>query len=208
MRNFEERKAEIFRRSESRIEARKRNRNRILAVCIPLCLTLTVGAVTILPGMLSAGKNRVPGENAAMPEYTGKGTACAVQIERISADSKYQYLEQQPYVLPEDIEKLYYSMESALEMDRGNEQHKEQDNLTDSSGKIDEEEFTLGGAGDPLPSYRITFTMENGTKVIYTLDGYVLKKDTGDDQIVLTQSQRTQLLETLALLIVPKEETK
>ncbi len=52
MRNFEERKAEVFRRSESRIKARKRKRNRILALCIPLCLMLTICSVTILPAML------------------------------------------------------------------------------------------------------------------------------------------------------------
>ena len=42
MRSFEERKAEVFRRSENRIKERKRNRNRILAMCIPICLVITV----------------------------------------------------------------------------------------------------------------------------------------------------------------------
>ena len=55
MRNFEERKAEVFRRSENRIKERKRNRNRILALCVPLCLILTVMSVTMLPSMLSIG---------------------------------------------------------------------------------------------------------------------------------------------------------
>ena len=48
MRNFEERKAEVFRRSENRIKERKRNRNRILAMCIPLCLVVTVWSIMIL----------------------------------------------------------------------------------------------------------------------------------------------------------------
>jgi hypothetical protein len=49
MRNFEERKAEVFRRSEKRIRERKRVRNRILMSCVPLCLILTIWSVTILP---------------------------------------------------------------------------------------------------------------------------------------------------------------
>ena len=61
MRNFEERKAEVFRRSENRIKERKRNRNRILAMCVPLCLILTMFSVTILPAMLPAGMDNAPG---------------------------------------------------------------------------------------------------------------------------------------------------
>lgn len=41
MNNFEERKAEIFRRSEARLLARKKRR-RILAVCVPLVLCLGI----------------------------------------------------------------------------------------------------------------------------------------------------------------------
>ena len=38
MRDFEERKAEIFRRSDERIKERKRNRRRILMTCVPIVL--------------------------------------------------------------------------------------------------------------------------------------------------------------------------
>ncbi len=55
MRNFEERKAEVFRRSESRIKERKRNRSRILALCVPLCLILSVWLVAIQLPMRPGG---------------------------------------------------------------------------------------------------------------------------------------------------------
>lgn len=61
MRNFEERKAEVFRRSEKRIKERKRNRIRILAMCIPLCFVLTIFSVTMLPQFLP--KNMDGAEN-------------------------------------------------------------------------------------------------------------------------------------------------
>lgn len=63
MKNFEERKAEVFRRSENRIKKRKRNRNRILALFIPLCLIVTVWSVTRLPSMFSFGTKKSPNED-------------------------------------------------------------------------------------------------------------------------------------------------
>ena len=58
MRSFEERKAEVFRRSENRIKKRKRNRNLILTLLITLCLIVTVWSVTILPSIFSFGTKK------------------------------------------------------------------------------------------------------------------------------------------------------
>ena len=49
MRNFEERKAEVFRRSEKRIKERKARRNHILMTCIPLVLCVTIFGALFLP---------------------------------------------------------------------------------------------------------------------------------------------------------------
>lgn len=49
MRNFEERKAEVFRRSENRIKERKRKRNSILAAGVPVCLVCIVLVITSFP---------------------------------------------------------------------------------------------------------------------------------------------------------------
>ena len=49
MKGLNEYKAEIFRRSESRIRERRRNRNRVLALCIPLCLILVLIPAAVLP---------------------------------------------------------------------------------------------------------------------------------------------------------------
>lgn len=47
-------KAEVFRRSEKRIKERRRMRRRVLALCIPLCLIVTIWSVSILPVTKSA----------------------------------------------------------------------------------------------------------------------------------------------------------
>ena len=68
MRNLEDCKAEIFRRSEERIKERKRTRKRVLACCIPLCLLLVAGGLYLRPllepvdhmGGTNAGPTPVP----------------------------------------------------------------------------------------------------------------------------------------------------
>ena len=68
MRNIEECKAEVFRRSEERIKERKRTWNRVLACCIPLCLLLVAGGLYIRPllepmdeiGEFKAGDTGIP----------------------------------------------------------------------------------------------------------------------------------------------------
>ncbi|MBQ3028540.1 MAG: hypothetical protein IJD26_05620 [Lachnospiraceae bacterium] len=52
MRNLEDCRAEVFRRSEERIKERKRNRNRALACCIPLCLLFVAGGLYLRPFLL------------------------------------------------------------------------------------------------------------------------------------------------------------
>lgn len=67
MRNLEDCKAEVFRRSEERIKERKRTRNRVLACCIPLCLLLVAGGLYIRPllepvdeiGVLHSGGTKI-----------------------------------------------------------------------------------------------------------------------------------------------------
>ncbi|MBE5930862.1 MAG: hypothetical protein E7268_07410 [Lachnospiraceae bacterium] len=67
MRNLEDCKTEVFRRSEERIKERKRKRNRVLACCIPLCLLLVAGGLYIRPllepvdeSMKSGGTKQIP----------------------------------------------------------------------------------------------------------------------------------------------------
>ena len=64
MRSLDECKAEIFRRSEIKIKQRKKNRNRVLAACIPLCLCISIGAAGVFSGAFGAKSENM----AAAPE--------------------------------------------------------------------------------------------------------------------------------------------
>ena len=193
MRNFEERKAEIFRRSENRIKERKENRMHMLGVCIPLCLALTVSAIAILPDMLPVGPDQVSGENAAMLDYAGETMVSKVQIEAIYPDASKENLTDESYILFEGTGQMYYSMESVFEKGRGNENDKLSDGQLDASTG----ELILGGKH--LPGYRITFIFRDGSVEIYILEGYTLTNNTTDKSITITENQRNELLERLGL---------
>ena len=63
MREIDECKAEVFRRSQKRIKERKKKLNHILSLCIPLFLVVTVCSVMIMPEMMpkKAVKNAAEG---------------------------------------------------------------------------------------------------------------------------------------------------
>jgi len=113
MRNFEERKAEVFRRSEKRIKERKRNRNRILAFCIPLCLIVTVWSIMILPAMMPASKSdNNAGEGMdIMGGVDGTDTAF-VRVEVMSSGTATQST-----ILKDDadeVAQIYYTVQSSF----------------------------------------------------------------------------------------------
>lgn len=60
MKDFEQTRAEIFRRSEERIKERKRNRRRALALCVPLCLAVLVCSALFLPSLLPPQNDTAP----------------------------------------------------------------------------------------------------------------------------------------------------
>lgn len=62
MRELNECKAEIFRRSEKRIAQRKKKRNIIITWCVPLFVFVSLWSVFILPAMLPAGSDMVGSE--------------------------------------------------------------------------------------------------------------------------------------------------
>jgi hypothetical protein len=66
MRDFEERRAEVFRRSEKRIKERKQRRKHILLTCIPMVLCIMMSGVYVLPKMRA---ENLPDWNIA-PEFS------------------------------------------------------------------------------------------------------------------------------------------
>lgn len=72
MRDLEQCKAEVFRRSEEIIRKRKTVRRCVIAACVPLCILLGVWASLILPAMMPASADNAMAEAPAMLEDAEK----------------------------------------------------------------------------------------------------------------------------------------
>lgn len=197
MRNFEERKAEVFRRSENRIKERKRNRNRILALCIPLCLILTVWSVTILPAMLPATEKDAGADQEI--EFNGSTN------DADGADGKHIYLSVE--VKGNDSE-FYSEITDATGVTAVYENvflaFEGQDGGNDMSGIIQESTSDDGSkeSADNSKencSYTITMKAADGTNRIYLLNNNTLKDVTFNRTTILTNEQLADLRLSLGL---------
>ena len=94
MRDLNECQAEVFRRSEEKIKARKRTRNRILAVCVPLCLLLSLKTVTQVPeintGDTAAQQTEIKESNILIPDNAK--VEIQVQMSTASLEDDCNYL--------------------------------------------------------------------------------------------------------------------
>ena len=83
MRNFEERKEEIFRRSEAKIAQRKKNIKRVVATCVPLvlCVTALTGYLTLGGSMEKASAPEAPWQEGAMMDAIANGSGIFYDAE-------------------------------------------------------------------------------------------------------------------------------
>ena len=84
MRDLEQAKAEVFRRSDAKIKKRKAIRRNVIACCVPLVLCIGIWSMTVLPAMMPA-KSADRAESAEL--YNGGGMICAedVTLDRFEA---------------------------------------------------------------------------------------------------------------------------
>ena len=204
MRSFEERKAEVFRRSENRIKERKRNRNRILAMCIPICLVITVWSIMILPAMMPANKsNNSAGEGMDIMGGVDGTEVAFVRVEVMSTGTATQSA-----ILKDDADKvaqIYHTVQSSFVNSGGD--NKESVNDMEDDGLVeDNKDFSQSGTTNLSSEFRIIFTTENGSQTIYSLSGDKLINETTKQETILTEDQRSNLLNMLGLTITREED--
>lgn len=209
MRSLEECKAEIFRRSEITIKKRKQTRNRILAVCLPLCLC--IGAVILWqPGMQ---------HKAGKAENSYKMLSAAPE----SPDNSYSLLDNSfmesvcDTALPVEGEKMeLYAAKvrisglksSQVTENAGQAQYspKEQfeylyDLFVQENGSQVFEDFIISDPSETLknnketPDYTITFTMSDQSEIVFLLTGNILSVKDTEKTITLTPEQKQKLHE-------------
>lgn len=196
MRNFEERKAEVFRRSENRIKERKRNRNRIMALCIPLCLILTVWSVMILPAMLPAGKDAGAEQdmelNGSINDSDGaEAKHIYLSVEVKDNDSDFYSEITDASGVTGVYEKVFLAFE---DQDAGNDMS----GVIQESTSDDESKESTNNSKDSH-SYTITMNAADGSNRIYLLDNNILKDITFNKTTILNDEQLANLKLALGL---------
>ena len=180
MRSFDERKSEIFRRSESRIKLKKQKRNKILALCIPLFFILTVFSVTVLPKMFSS-KTILPAKD--------KG-----QLQSNMEQSQTKYLFASAKVVSNRSSKVFSNITDPATATNAYDSicgifapSETEDAIVDSSKNDVATDNSLKDDGDLKADggYTITFTSADGTIKTYTLDGNELYDNSLNIKITL-----------------------
>ena len=208
MRNLDECQAEVFRRSEKRKKERKRNRNRIMTLCIPLFLVLAVWSVAILLPMFPINNRNL----AAHGNPEAVGGMGGYSADYISVSVAGTGDASQTTILVEDVNiaaQIYYSIDSAF-VYAGEEDDKLSagNGTTDDGAEDQSNNFSQSESTNVASGYTITFTTGTGTQLAYTLNGNVLTDNATKKRVTLTDTQRSQILDKLGLVITWEEEPK
>ena len=205
MREINECTAEVFRRSEKRIKERKRNRNRILAFCIPLCLIVTVWSIMILPAIMPANKsNNAAGEGMDMAGSVDGTAAAYVRVEVMSTGTATQSA-----ILKDDadeVAQIYYTVQSSFVNSGGGNKESAKEEAEDDALTDENKDYSQSGTINLSSGFRIIFSTENGAQTIYSLSGDKLINETTKQETILAEDQRSNLLNMLGLTITWEED--
>lgn len=196
MRELNECKSEVFRRSENRIRERRMKRKRVFALCIPLVLCMTVCSVMILPVMMPAKfANDAVVED--MVEEDASGSYDCSYTEVVIRNTEDPCADSQKITDMAEINKIF----SAIYNLYGN---------ADSAGGVlfeaDADDMQVGESSEQareLSSRRngcvIIFRTEEGSENAYTLDGNELLNVNENTKMTLTDSQIAELKAVLGI---------
>lgn len=204
MREINECTAEVFRRSEKRIKERKRNRNRILAFCVPLCLIVTVWSIMILPAMMPASKSdNSAGEGMDIMGSVDGTDAAFVRVEIMSIGTATQST-----ILKDDaaeVAQIYSTLQSSFVNSGGGNKESVNEEAEDDA-LTENKDYSQNGTTNLSSGFRIIFTTENGAQTIYYLSGDKLINETTKQETILTEDQRSNLMNMLGLTIIWEED--
>ena len=192
MRELNECTAEVFRRGEQRIKERRRKRNRVLAVCIPVCLTAAIWSAMDLPARGPAAETS---DNAqAVLEIDGVAPGSCVcpyaEVEIQAAGHCEEVAD------PAAVAEMFVAVNALFADVDGNAQAVGENNRTDENfpSEADNANLDLTGPTNHWKDYMITFTAENGSRAVYHLSGNTLADVSTNMTIFLNDSQLAGLM--------------
>ena len=188
MRNFDERIAEINRRSEEILKKRKQRRKQILTFCAPLVLVAAVLSVIYLPGQFS-NKSGAPQVNESMQLYS------RVQSVRVTGGTT-DNTNTDPEEILEICGVLYGEPMAAPE---SNEAVSESNNDATLSPTDAPAETLYGVTSGSVQTYTISLVDAQGSDVSFSLSGDTLVDTATKRKVKLTQYQLDRLKDLLGI---------
>lgn len=183
MRELDECKAEIFRRSKNRKKERREKRNRILAISIPLVICFIVFSVIVLMEIMPAKDNGTTNNGNRVCSYM------AVEIE----NKKNMKSEIQNITDTVEIDKIF-SVIHSIYIDA-----KEEAVPTEETFLSPDDSVIMPNGAFEFNGCVITFRGDNGSKVVYTLKENVLRNVYEDINVIINDLQLAELKTILGI---------
>jgi len=199
MRDLNECQAEVFRRSEKRIKARRQRRKHILLACIPLALCVTLFSAFILPAMMPAGSEAPEANGALTGGMTAGGAEGFVspvaKIEVSGPNVSFSYTEASDILLISSHLNACTVMEQEISGSQTEETRDE--SIKENAAAGDDRD---GGAlYSTSTGFAITLLMHDGSKTEYYLAGNMLTNRTANQTCTLSQKQVNELKDLLGI---------
>lgn len=193
MRELNELKAEIFSRSEKRIKERKRKRAAVLALAVPICITVAVCSATLLPKITSDGAD------AFLEEVTGTledGTSGSLVC---SYTEVTVYGKNDTVTITDKVQvtKIFQAVFTGENESAVSNNAMPGDSVQDSNG--DPTKHESDNLKGPAREITITFATAEGDTTTYTLSGNEVTNVDEGVTTILSDEELSELKELLGL---------
>lgn len=202
MRNLEDCKAEVFRRSEERIKERKRKRNCVLACGIPLCLLLVAGGLYIRPLLEPVDESMKWGDTSKISDrelggLDGTSFGCVAKYSSVMiTEGTGSAAVSGTVTVEENVEELcgfmtmYFDMSGTTvkeEMADGQDWDTIRDELKDKYG-----------LEEPPADYTLVFRKATGEEAVFRLHENHLYNEENGCVVKLSDAMSTELKKRIA----------
>lgn len=203
MRELNECTQEVFRRSEQRIKERRRTRSRVLALCIPVCLIVTVWSAAVLPSMMPDLHTVYSQAEGEMAGSAPESPFCPYAAVEIQAAGMFPEEHNGKVTDRLTVAEIFDAVNSFFADADGNNQDGSE-NLQYSDNLPAAEDSAGDCQSKPASTNRwkvctITFTAEDGSQVVYHLSGNALVNVSTNETVFLSDGQATGLMAVLGI---------
>lgn len=196
MRDLNECTAEVFRRGEKRIRERRKNRIRVLAVCIPICLIAAIWSVMSLPAMipLKEAYDRTHAPGAAVGN-AGMDQSCPYTAVEIQDAGLFPEEHNGKVTDSAAVAEMFCAIHSLFSTRDGDNQ-----NLIENFPALEEDEHRdLTESPGKSRGYTIAFTADDSSQAVYYLSGNTLVDVNTKETISLSDTQAAGLMAALGI---------